>query len=60
MIKNEVGIDNMIESFEEENMLDILEEQVGIEVKEIDNLKKQVFKDEFLNNKFMDILNNKF
>jgi len=53
-------MDNMIESFEEENMLDILEEQVGIEVKEIDNLKKQVFKDEFLNNKFMDILNNKF
>ena len=40
-------------------MLDILEEQVGIEVKEIDNLKKQVFEDDFLNKKFMDILNNK-
>ena len=52
-------IDNMIEGFGEGNMIDILEEQVGIKVEDINNLKKQVFEDEFLNKKFIDILNNK-
>jgi len=52
-------IDNMIKGYGEENMLDILEEQVGIDIDDIENLKEQVFEDKFLNKRFIDILNNK-
>lgn len=52
-------VDDLIETYREENMLDELEDQAGLTVEELEHMADNIWDNEFTRKRFMDILNNK-
>lgn len=52
-------VKDLIEVYEEENMLEELEDQSGLTVEELKNMADNIWDNEFTRKRFMDILNNK-